>query len=109
MWANAVLYLIGDSLPSADLWAERAYVARLYQQLDRMRKQAAGRWEEMVGQSVDPTRMHGVRDAAAAGYKRRLVQCRAAEHGLCFGGLDLCDGERRYIGRIGICDEATDN
>ena len=95
-------------MPSADLWAERAYVARLYQQLDRMRKQAGARLAEVLRQPVDTPQMHSERDAAAARYQGQLVQFRAAEHGLCFGRLDLCDGERRYIGRIGIFDEATD-
>src|ERR687895_370988 len=32
----------------------------------------------------------------------------AAENGLVFGRLDFRDGERRYIGRLGILDEAAD-
>lgn len=38
-----------------------------------------------------------------------LARYRAAETGLCFGRLDLEDGERRYIGRIGLFDESGDH
>ena len=93
---------------SADLREERAYVSRLYDQLDRMRQQAATRLSEALRQPVDTPQMHRERDVTIARYQGQLVQFRAAEHGLCFGRLDLHDGERRYIGRIGIFDEAAD-
>ena len=38
----------------------------------------------------------------------RIAQLDAAEEGLCFGRLDLVEGERRYVGRIGILDEDGD-
>ena len=48
------------------------------------------------------------RDSAAAEWSRRLGQLDAAENGLCFGRLDLSDGERRYVGRLGIVDGEGD-
>jgi len=41
-------------------------------------------------------------------YSRRITQLDAAENGLCFGRLDLSEGDRRYIGRIGILDDTDD-
>ena len=41
-------------------------------------------------------------------YSQQIAQLDAAENGLCFGRLDFTDGERRYIGRIGIFDDSDD-
>jgi DNA helicase IV len=38
-------------------------------------------------------------------YTDRLAALRAAEHGLAFGRLDTDEGERRYVGRLGLLDE----
>jgi len=48
------------------------------------------------------------RDGAAAAHAGRLGQLEAAEHGLCFGRLDLAGDGLRYVGRIGILDENSD-
>jgi DNA helicase IV len=42
------------------------------------------------------------RDALSVMYRDQLARLDAAETGLCFGRLEFRDGERRYIGRIGI-------
>ncbi|MEH3033912.1 MAG: AAA family ATPase [Aeromicrobium erythreum] len=44
------------------------------------------------------------RDAMVFQASRRLSALNAAHDGLVFGRLDLLDGERRYIGRIGVRD-----
>jgi DNA helicase IV len=41
-------------------------------------------------------------------YTDRLAALRAAEHGLAFGRLDAEDGERRYVGRLGLLDEENE-
>ncbi|MFB6718062.1 MULTISPECIES: HelD family protein [unclassified Streptomyces] len=48
------------------------------------------------------------REAAAARYAGQVARYDAAENGLCFGRLDLRDGERHYIGRIGLPAESAD-
>src|SRR6266508_991799 len=60
-----------------ELEYEQAYVSILYQRLDTLRVRAAD----------------------------RLAQLWSAESGLCFGRLDLADGTRRYIGRLGLADD----
>ena len=81
----------------------------LYEQLDRLRQRASGYLSETLISGV-ATSDQGMseRDSAAAEWSRRLAQLNAAENGLCFGRLDLDDGERRYIGRIGIFDDEGD-
>ncbi|MFJ9678653.1 HelD family protein [Streptomyces sp. NPDC101194] len=48
------------------------------------------------------------REAAAARYAGQVARYDAAENGLCFGRLDLRDGERHYIGRIGLPAQSAD-
>lgn len=49
------------------------------------------------------------REAAAARYAGQVARYDAAENGLCFGRLDLRDGDRYYIGRIGLPAESADD
>jgi len=95
--------------PDEGIEHERRYVAMLYERLDARRADTARRLhavlhEETVGTPQALTE----RDAAAAMYTDRLAALRAAEHGLAFGRLDAEDGERRYIGRLGLLDEEHD-
>src|SRR5207248_543323 len=46
------------------------------------------------------------RDAFMRLYAQRLRALQNVEARLCFGRLDLDGGERRYIGRVGMSDEA---
>jgi DNA helicase IV len=46
------------------------------------------------------------RDALLAAQARRLTALRAAGDRLCFGRLDLADGTRHYLGRIGLAEPA---
>jgi DNA helicase IV len=80
----------------------------LYDRLDGLQAQAAGRLARVLRESGDGPQALSERDAAAARYAEQLTQLRAAEPGLCFGRLDLSSGERRYIGRLGIFDEGAD-
>ena len=45
------------------------------------------------------------RDAFASLHEHRLAQLEAVEDRLAFGRLDLRDGARRYIGRLGLSDD----
>ncbi|SHJ96598.1 DNA helicase IV [Pseudonocardia thermophila] len=85
---------------------ERAYVEMLYQQLDSRRADTARRLQSVLqDETVGTPQALTERDAAAAMYADRLAALRAAEHGLVFGRLDTEEGERRYIGRLGLLDE----
>jgi DNA helicase IV len=90
-----------------ELELEQAYVANLYGRLDTLRARAA----ERVAQVLDRAEVGGTyqgrleRDALVTRYRDRLAQLWSAESGLCFGRLDLADGTRRYVGRLGLADD----
>jgi DNA helicase IV len=85
---------------------ERAYVKMLYERLDARRADTARRLSDVLhDETVGTPQALTERDAAAAMYTDRLAALRAAENGLAFGRLDAEDGERRYVGRLGLLDE----
>ncbi|WP_051772301.1 HelD family protein [Saccharothrix sp. NRRL B-16314] len=69
---------------------EQDYVAGLYARLDALREEAAGRLAAA-----------GDREAVAV-WQAEVARLGAVEQGLCFGRLDLHDGRRLYIGRLGL-------
>ena len=94
---------------AGDVTVEQQYVSMSYERLDRLRERASGYLAETLTSGVaTPDQGMSERDSAAAEWSRRLGQLDAAENGLCFGRIDLSDGERRYIGRLGILDEEND-
>lgn len=88
-----------------ELRAEQAAVDIRYERLDALRAQARARLARVrrVGPSGSPQN-RSERDAFATLYEDRLAQLDAVEQRLCFGRLDLTDGDTRYIGRIGLTD-----
>ncbi|WP_219414306.1 HelD family protein [Pseudonocardia nigra] len=81
----------------------------LYDRLDARRAETARRLQGVLhDETVGTPQALTERDAAAAMYTDRLAALRAAEHGLVFGRLDVTDGERRYIGRLGLLDEENE-
>ena len=96
----------GDHLSDdAEVRREQAYVDLLYARLDLLRARTA---EELaavrrVGPSGTPQN-RSERDAFATLHEDRLAQLEAVEDRLAFGRLDLQDGARRYIGRLGLSD-----
>jgi DNA helicase IV len=77
-----------------ELEIEQEYVASLYARVDTLRETAAARLA--AAQRVD-----GDRDAVAV-WRSEAARLDSVEQGLCFGRLDTADGERRYIGRLGL-------
>ncbi len=90
----------------ADL--EQSYISMLYGRLDGLRDRASGRLSQVLLETGGTPAARSERDAFVEMYSRRITQLDAAENGLCFGRLDLSQGERRYIGRIGILDDTDD-
>lgn len=100
----------GRTLTTTDLQheiaAEQAYVDRLYAHLDRLRERTARALEQVRRAPLVPTPSGRTeRDAFNALHTERLHQLSAVEERLAFGRLDLADGERRYVGRIGLSDD----
>ncbi len=87
---------------------EQEYVSVLYGRLDELREHVTGRLARVLATPGGTAQARVERDAAHAAYAERLARLDAAERGLCFGRLDMLDGERRHIGRMGMLDDADD-
>ena len=88
--------------------SEQHYLTHLYRRLDALRGETAQRLESVLATTGLGHQGLAERDVTAAELTRRLGRLEAAENGLCFGRLDMRDGERRYIGRIGILDGSAE-
>jgi DNA helicase IV len=88
-----------------ELREERAYVAALYERLDRERAAAQARYHGALGQTgLTP----GERETDVRCRSREAARLDVADNGLCFGRLDALSGETCYIGRIGLFDAEND-
>ncbi|WP_081655862.1 RNA polymerase recycling motor ATPase HelR [Amycolatopsis vancoresmycina] len=88
-----------------ELREERAYVAALYERLDRERAAAQARYHGALGQTgVTP----GERETDVRCRSREAARLDVADNGLCFGRLDALSGETSYIGRLGLFDAEND-
>ncbi len=91
-----------------EIGREQEYVSTLYGRLDGLRAEAAGRLKRYLGEPGGTPQARSQRESAVGMYSERLAQLDAVENGLCFGRLDFDGGGHRYIGRIGIFDDAGD-
>ncbi|PZF83578.1 helicase, partial [Micromonospora endophytica] len=98
----------GGSPSDDEIGREQEYVSMLYQRLDGLRDQASRRLTEQLRTTGGTRQERSQRDSSVGMYASQVEQFSAVENGLCFGRLDTDDGERRYIGRIGIFDTDGD-
>ncbi|WP_433598497.1 HelD family protein [Nocardia sp. CA-135953] len=90
---------------------EQAYLSVLYERLDDMREYATKRLRTVLLETGGTPQARTERESFSQLYSEDLAKYDAAEHGLCFGRIDLdgeVEGEYRYIGRLGILDEKDD-
>ena len=86
--------------------AEQQHLDVLYARLDELRVRSERALQQVRRQPTAGTPgARGEREAFIALHSARLAQLRAVEDRLCFGRLDLLDGDRRYVGRVGLSDE----
>ncbi len=97
----------GTAARPPEVLKEQEVVDGLYARLDELRSRARARLGQVrrSGPSGSPQN-RSERDAFATLYEDRLAQLDAVEDRLVFGRLDLADGGDRYVGRIGLSDEA---
>jgi DNA helicase IV len=81
---------------------EQRYLDALYARVDALREQVAQQLPRALRQSATSAQQLLERDAAVTMYRDRRAALEAAENGLCFGRIDMVDGARYYIGRIGL-------
>ncbi len=84
---------------------EQENVDRMYGRLDELGQQTERQLREVraMGATGTPA-ARSERDAFAGEYERRLVQLRGVEHNLCFGRLELKDGQDYHVGRVGLSE-----
>ena len=80
----------------------------LYRRLDDLRERTSARLAGVLRQTGGTHQARTEREAFSAMYSQQIAQFDAAENGLCFGRLDFRDGERRYIGRLGMHGDSED-
>lgn len=104
---------VADELVEREVAAEQAFVDRVYTQLT-----AAGVAAQQLAKEGHSRGRLGhegglvERDAMVFQAAKRIAQLDAAHEGLVFGRLDLTDEldkQPRYVGRIGLRDEARDS
>jgi DNA helicase IV len=95
-------------LSNEDIAAEQTYISMLYGRLDELRERASGRLAGVLRQQGGTHQARTEREVFSLQYSQQIAQLDAAENRLCFGRLDFTDGERRYIGRIGIHADSDD-
>ncbi|MFT4299690.1 MAG: AAA family ATPase [Aeromicrobium sp.] len=88
-----------------EIASEQSYVDTVYERLDASADVARALVREGFARA-DVGHEGGLveRDAMVFQATRRLTALNAAHDGLVFGRLDLTDGQKRYIGRIGVRD-----
>ncbi|OBG83483.1 helicase [Mycobacterium sp. E802] len=88
-----------------EVQSEQSYVDGLYTRLDAERIRVRDRYRtalrEHGGSAVE-------RDAEVRALAKEANRLDVADNGLCFGRLETVDGERLYVGRLGIFDRDND-
>ena len=88
-----------------EILAEQAYLDAVYERLEAMRVSASS-----VADAYNDVRRGGThqarleRDIAVETTHRRLAALDIGDTPLCFGRLDLIEGSRFYVGRLGVDD-----
>ena len=90
-----------------ELEREQQHLDLVYRRVDELSASAESRLREVQrsGGSGTP-QARSERDAFAQTLAARAAQLRAVQDRLCFGRLDMRDGQRHHIGRIGLSDQA---
>lgn len=94
-----------DAQRTETLAEEQRHLDAVYERLDALRRRADSRRGEVLLQQPDESPIaQRFRESVATKYTRDMVRLTAVENDLCFGRVDLADGEIRHIGRIGMLD-----
>ncbi len=94
---------------SNEIESEQRYVSHLYGRFDAMRARTAGRLADVLRDNATTHQGRSERDTVAAMYTQSLAELDGVESGLCFGRLDFHNGQRTYLGRVGIFDDNADH
>jgi DNA helicase IV len=88
---------------AAELAGEQAYLTLLYGRLDALRAVTGQRLAAVrLGPTAENDQGRSERESFAREYLDRTAELDAAERNLCFGRLDFDEGDRLYVGRLGL-------
>ncbi|WP_248255744.1 UvrD-helicase domain-containing protein [Georgenia sp. EYE_87] len=85
-----------------ELEHEQEHLDRLYARVDELRAEVAAELTAALRERGASARDLVDREARVDRLTERAVALDHAENGLCFGRLDLTDGQVRYVGRTGL-------
>ncbi|UNX56147.1 AAA family ATPase [Georgenia sp. TF02-10] len=86
----------------SELDHEQQHLDRLYARVDELRAQVAGELDRALRARGGSARDLVDREAQVDRLTERAATLDRAEEGLCFGRLDLAEGQVRYVGRTGL-------
>ncbi|MFI2368927.1 HelD family protein [Streptomyces sp. NPDC018833] len=90
-------------MSTEELQNEQQFITGLYERLDALREEAEGAIATTLRQASTGLAQSRVeRDVGVAEHGAHLSALNAVDNGLCFGRIDLKDGTRHHIGRIGM-------
>ncbi|MDH6139212.1 DNA helicase IV [Kitasatospora sp. GP30] len=92
-----------------ELDQEQRFVATAYARLDALRAQTAERRDQALTQATGAHQAAAERESTAIELGAQLADLDAVEQGLCFGRLDLTDGQVHHIGRLGLRADDEDH
>ncbi|MGL4305872.1 MAG: HelD family protein [Mycobacteriaceae bacterium] len=78
----------------------------LYSRLDALRVTAVNRLSAVLLEKGGTPQARSERESYTQLYSEDIAKYDAAENGLCFGRIDLQDGEIRHVGRLGILNDS---
>ena len=87
---------------ATDLSREQDHLSMLYARLDEVRAGASERLTGSLREVGGTPQAQYEREHTIRMYRERVTELGAVENGLCFGRLDLDDGDHAYIGRVGL-------
>ncbi|MFF1968403.1 HelD family protein [Streptomyces sp. NPDC058232] len=96
-------------MSTAEIAHEQAHLDMLHTRVETLRDDARHQLAGVLREAGGTRQGRLEREAAVGRYAAQVARYDAAENGLCFGRLDLRDGDRHYIGRVGLPAESADD
>ncbi|WP_327239832.1 ATP-binding domain-containing protein [Streptomyces sp. NBC_01318] len=96
-------------MSTAEIAHEQDHLDMLHARVEALRDDARHQLTGVLRETGGTRQGRQEREAAAGRYAAQVARYDAAENGLCFGRLDLRDGDRHYIGRVGLPAESADD
>ncbi|GAA0915014.1 AAA family ATPase [Streptomyces thermoalcalitolerans] len=94
--------------PDGELRQEQEFIDGLYARVDVLRGEAEDAVADALAQGHTPMQARLERDIAVAERSGLLAALNAVDGSLCFGRIDLADGDSHHIGRIGLRADDAD-